>query len=81
MLTYADTLDCMTKILDSVRMVAVQHSRAADNIAQQLAAQGQAMEHQQIMTSIILPHFKNAFQSTQSQILEVSGERKASREL
>jgi hypothetical protein len=61
----------MSQILNSVRMVAVQHSRAADNIAQQLAEQNQPMEHQQIMTSIILPHFKNAFQATQNQILEV----------
>ena len=60
------------KVLDGLRTIAVQHVRAAENIKEQLMQQGQDMSREEIMTTIILPHFKNAFAAMQVQVLEVT---------
>lgn len=70
-LSHDDTVEVMAKILDGLRTIAVQHVRAAENIKEQLVQQGQDMGREEIMTSIILPHFKNAFAGLQKQVLEV----------
>lgn len=70
-LSHDDTADAMVKILDGLRTIAVQHVRAAENIKEQLTQQGQDMSREEIMTTIILPHFKNAFAGMQAKVLEV----------
>ena len=70
-LDLSDTVELMAQILENLRVTAAQHVRAADNIKEQLVASGQSMSHEDIMTTIILPHFKNAFQTMQAQLLEV----------
>jgi hypothetical protein len=70
-LSYDDTLAAMAKILDQLRNIAAQHVRAADNVEEQFAQQGQQVPRDYVMTTIILPHFKNAFQTMQNEVLEV----------
>lgn len=72
-LSHDDTVEAMVKVLDGLRTIAVQHVRAAENIKEQLMQQGQDMSREEIMTTIILPHFKNAFAAMQVQVLEVRG--------
>jgi hypothetical protein len=56
-LSHDDTVGAMLKILDGLKGVAVNLSRAAENVAQQLAQQGQEATREEIMVNIILPHF------------------------
>lgn len=68
-LSHDDTVEAMMKVLEGLRTIAVQHVRAAENIKEQLVQQGQDMSREEIMTTIILPHFKNAFSGMQAQVL------------
>lgn len=62
----------MTKILDQLKFVALQHSRIGEQICRQLEQQGQNMSEIEVRKHFILPHFENAFESAQQEILDVS---------
>jgi uncharacterized protein (DUF433 family) len=69
-LSHDDTVGAMVKILDGLKGVAVNLSRAAENVAQQLAQQGQEATREEIMVNIILPHFIKNFTSMQEVVLD-----------
>lgn len=61
----------MSKILDKLKFVALKHSRAGQHIRMQLEQQGQTMAEEDVMRHFILPHFENAFESAQEEVLDV----------
>lgn len=75
MLSYEDTLGAMMRILDGLKGIAVNLNRAAENVAQQLMQQGQSATREEIMGTIILPHFLKSFSSMQAGVLEVRAGR------
>ena len=69
-LTEEETVAIMTTILDKLKLSAARMVKAAENIKQQLAQQGQEMEDKVIMANFILPHFETAFKEIESQVYE-----------
>lgn len=60
----------MKQIIEKVRIEATRVIRAAENIKQQVKAQGQEIEDSIIMNSFALPHFLQAFQELEAAIYE-----------
>eukprot|EP01041_Mallomonas_annulata_P012697 gene12697-26751_t len=69
-LTEQDTTKVMAAFLEKLKLVAIKHKRAADNIRQQVEAQGQQIDERQLMAGYMLPHFETALKDLTTQILE-----------
>jgi hypothetical protein len=61
----------MSKLLEKLKFIALKHSRAGAAIKMQLSQQGQDMPEEDVMRHFILPHFENAFEEAQQEILDV----------
>jgi hypothetical protein len=66
-----ETQKIMAKILEKLKFVALKHSRAGQHIKMQLEQQGQQMNDEDVMRHFILPHFENALEELQEEILAV----------
>lgn len=69
-LTEDEALGVMTAIFDKVKVVAAKMVRAAENVKQQIAAQGQEIEDKKLMQTFILPHFETSYREIQQQALD-----------
>jgi hypothetical protein len=66
-----ETQKIMTQILDKLKFVALKHARAGQHIKMQLEQQGQSMPEEDVMRHFILPHFEQAFEAAQTEVLSV----------
>jgi len=69
-LTEEEALEIMTKILDQLKSKATQLIRAAENIKQKLAQQGQELEDRKLMKAFVLPHFETGLQEIETGVLQ-----------
>jgi hypothetical protein len=69
-ITEEEAKKMMRKILEAVKLTAPKMLRAADNIKQQIAAQGQQVEDAQILQHFILPHLETAIREATQGICE-----------
>ena len=68
-LTHDETQLILSLILDKVKLLAAKMVNAANNIKQQLQAQGLDMEDSKIMVIYILPHFTSGYKDIKNQVL------------
>lgn len=68
--TEEEARTAMNLILEKLKLTAPKMLRAAENIKQQIAAQGQDIENEQLMKMFILPHFDQAFREIQDSTLD-----------
>lgn len=64
------TVKFMSAYLENVKIVALRHSRAAENIKQQLQAAGQSIDDRQMMSQYILPHFESALKELNTELFQ-----------
>lgn len=60
----------MNKVLEQVKLAVPRFLRAADNIKQQIVAQGQEIEDAQILKSFILPHLESTIRDITQSVLD-----------
>jgi len=64
-----EATEILTKIFEKVKKMAEKMVGAAENIKQQIQAQGLEMEDSKIMKTYILPHFEQGFKDAQEEVL------------
>jgi hypothetical protein len=69
-LTEEGTVYVMNKVLEKLKLTAVQMVRAAENIRQQIAQQGQQIDDERLMKMFILPHFPSALKEVQDVVCD-----------
>lgn len=69
-LTEQEAQEIMQKILEKLKLESQRMVRAAEQIKQQITAQGQEIDNATLMKTFILPHFETRFRELEMQIYD-----------